>query len=711
VLPFSGSEFENILTISPGDAVIVEGKRVLIKASWDKNLSIVPVLQIKEKAGGWISVNWDKRDLSSRQYNISRLKNEIRYRLKYRSMKSRTYHLKMRNYPQFKDIRFSVKSPAYLKTANKIYSYIPARLKVLEGSEIIIKAKADKRASKIILHSKSASNNKKINFQKNNKNDFVMVLEAYEAMNLEFEIIADDSLANPQKILQQLNIIKDKPPIADILSPLFEVEMPSGGGIKIVYHLKDDFGLSSARLRSEIRFKGKRDRSYDSLRELHDFKGKNIKEFVGDTYVFFPKFRSDARAYFYLRVFDSFPSATGFRWTESLPVKVKIKNFYKNHIEAMDALDKMKHNFTEMLKEEEKAATNLVRSSSSFKTSNFTKRWQKFKNNSAKALSSLKADPYFNAGLKNEYEMLHEDIMYMAQVRAKNIIREFQGGTLKKAVAAQKSMPSFLKRGLKTMKKIMNNQAAKDFEFKAEDWENSLSKIDKALSQAVKGKADKKLWADLSEIMKSLAGEIGAMSKILERQKYKDSFGEKKRFQIPINKASSLAGKLQEALKNRNLKEALSAAKALLEEIRKTSRVFSEYSDFMASRQGGEKLKKLKKIKELWADLRDKEQETFTKNTAFTDTLVGGINIKRKKVLERLRASAAKIIKIASNPVLKSNLPTIKFSNTKMEGIKNILEWRASLESNIEILKKTEPQSKYPNIKELMSEINFNIAL
>lgn len=714
LLPFSGDEFENILTISPGNKIVVKNKSVSINISWKKKINIVPVLQIKEKDSDWTSVNWDKRNLFEREYNILHLKNDIRYRLKYRSMKSRTYQLKVRNYPQLKDISFIVKRPSYLMGVKSEYSYIPAEIAVLEGSEILIKASSFIRASKIVLHIKSASSNRKINFLKNRKNNFLIAMKTYENMNLEFEIMADDGLSNPQKIFQKLSIIKDLAPSTDILSPLFEVEMPSGGGIKIIYQAKDDFGLSGISLRSEIRFKGKVDRRYDSLKELKVFRGKEIREFIGETYVFFPNFAQDFESWFYLRAFDSFPAKNegARRWTESAPVKVKIKNFYKNHIEALNNLNNVKRNFSQMLKAEEKAAFNLSKSSASFKPDNYLKRWRKFKKLSARALSTLNRDPYFNAGLKNEYEMLQEDIAYMSQVRAKKITQEFNGRAYQKAASSQKSMNSFLKKGLKKMNEILSSQRAKDLEFKAEDWENSLSKINKALSQVTEGKVDEKLWNDLSKIMKSLAQEMAAMAKVLTSQKYEDSFGKKKRFQIPIGKASGLADKLQKALKNRNLKEALKAAKDLLEEIRKTRQVFGEYSDFMAAMQGSDKkIKKLRKIKELWDELRDAEEETFSKNTVFMDKLVSKVNLKRKEALTQLKKSRIKIREIRLSPDIKK-IEGLKFKfKVSLNKSADIAEWRKSLKDNLKALKKVSSGDKPSNIKNLMEELNFSIVL
>ena len=711
VLPFSGDEFENILTISPQNATVVENESVLIKVSWKKKLNIIPVLQIKEKGGGWVSVNWDNENLFDREYNIFRLKNAIRYRLKYRSMKSRVYRLKVRKYPQIKDIRFIVNRPDYFANKKNIYSYIPARISVLEGSEILFKAASSERASEIVLRIKSASDYKKINLLKNGKDNFLAAISVYENMNLEFEMLADDGLMNPQKIFQKLDIIKDLPPSADILSPLFEIEMPSGGGIKIVYHAKDDFGLSGISLRSEIRFKGKADKKHDVLKELKVFGRKNIKEFIGDTYVFFPNLASDADAdaWFYLRVFDDFPAGgSDFRWTESAPVKVKIKNFYKNHIKALAGLSEMKSNFARMLKAEKKEAFNISQGSASFKASDFLKRWKKFKNLSKEALSNLNRDPYFNAGLKNEYETLHEDISHMSEVRAKKVVQEFNGRNYEKAAGAQESMTSFLKRGLNKMDELLKAQTAKDFEFKAEDWEHSLSKIEKALSRESSGKPDEKLWEDLSKIMKSLAQEMGSLGKMLGNREYRESFGEKKRFQIPIDKALSLADKLRKALKSRNLKEALSAAKALLEEIRKTRRVFSEYSDFVSSMQGGAgKMKKLKEIKKLWDELRDNEEETFSKNTVFTDELVSKINLKRKEVLKQLIELSTQI-QTSSTTGVEINFIG-ELSATPV--VEEVIKWREGLKRNIGVLKKESELLKNSEIKKLMEEMNFSLVL
>ncbi len=745
LLPFLASEFESMLTISPQNAVIVENESVLIKVAWEKNLSLVPVLQIKEKDSGWVSVNWDNKNLFDCQYHIQHLKNDIRYRLKYRSMKSLEYLLKVRYYPQIKDLNFTVKRPVYLKGEKNIYSYIPAQTAILQGSEILIKAEASKGASKIILYMKSASNDRKINFLKDKNGNFHMAFKVYEAMSLEFEIFADDGLINSRKIFQELNIIKDLPPVADILSPLFEVEMPSGGGIKIIYQAKDDFGLSKISLRSEIRFKGRVAEEYNSLKKLKIFeampgavtrtmsikaaeampgavlggyghqaaRGKNIKEFIGETYVFFPNFIEDFDMYFYLRVFDAFPGHRGdLRWTESLPVKVKIKNFYKNHIEALRKLSEVKNSFLQMLKIEEKAAGTLSQISGSFRTSDFLKRWEKLKKLSEKAFASLNQDPYFNAGLKNEYEMLQEDIDYMARVRAQKAVQEFKGQYYKKAAATQKSMTSFLKRGLLKMDDILNSQTAKDFEFKAEDWENSLSKIDKALFQGTQGKVDKELWNDLSEIMENLALEMNSMRKMLSRQKYKDSFGKKKRFQIPMNKASGLADKLQEALKNRNLKEALAVAKALLEEIKKTRQVFGEYSEFVASMQGNDKkIKKLQKIKDLWRELRDKQEETFSKNTVFMDDIVPEINRKKESVIWQLSKSFIKIKKMGLKPEIR-NMKGLKFNSAlSFNKVKDIIVWRNTLKSNLDILKKTILTEENIDKQSLMAEMNFSINL
>ncbi|MBU2530088.1 MAG: hypothetical protein KKD35_03515, partial [Elusimicrobia bacterium] len=167
VLPFSSDEFENILTISPQNKTIVENESVLIKVSSGKKLGSVPVLQLKEKGGGWISAPWDNQSLFDCSYNILNLKNDINYRLKYHSMKSREYQLKVRKYPQVKDISFVVRPPAYLKGKSNSYSYIPTQVSALEASTILVSANSSQRASKFVVRAKSVSNDRKINFLKN----------------------------------------------------------------------------------------------------------------------------------------------------------------------------------------------------------------------------------------------------------------------------------------------------------------------------------------------------------------------------------------------------------------------------------------------------------------------------------------------------------------------------------------------------------------
>ncbi|MCK5582702.1 MAG: hypothetical protein KAI33_02870, partial [Elusimicrobiales bacterium] len=285
---------------------------------------------------------------------------------------------------------------------------------------------------------------------------------------------------------------------------------------------------------------------------------------------------------------------------------------------------------------------------------------------------------------------------------------EFNGRNYEKAAGAQESMTSFLKRGLNKMDELLKAQTAKDFEFKAEDWEHSLSKIEKALSRESSGKPDEKLWEDLSKIMKSLAQEMGSLGKMLGNREYRESFGEKKRFQIPIDKALSLADKLRKALKSRNLKEALSAAKALLEEIRKTRRVFSEYSDFVSSMQGGAgKMKKLKEIKKLWDELRDNEEETFSKNTVFTDELVSKINLKRKEVLKQLIELSTQI-QTSSTTGVEINFIG-ELSATPV--VEEVIKWREGLKRNIGVLKKESELLKNSEIKKLMEEMNFSLVL
>ena len=111
VFPFLGDEIENIMTISPGNATIVEGEGARIKVSWKKNPGLAPVLQIKGEKDPWISVNWDKQSFLSREYGIKKLKSGVSYRLKYRSMASRVYRLTVRPYPRIENINFSVIPP------------------------------------------------------------------------------------------------------------------------------------------------------------------------------------------------------------------------------------------------------------------------------------------------------------------------------------------------------------------------------------------------------------------------------------------------------------------------------------------------------------------------------------------------------------------------------------------------------------------------
>jgi len=128
--------------------------------------------------------------------------------------------------------------------------------------------------------------------------------------------------------------------------------------------------------------------------------------------------------------------------------------------------------------------------------------------------------------------------------------------------------------------------------------------------------------------------------------------------------------------------------------------------------QGNDKkMEKLQKIKELWNELRDKEEEVFSENTVFIDRLMPKINMARKEILIQLTKSLVKIREIGLREDLK-NIIGLKLNyKVDLNKVEDILIWRQNLKANLKILKEVSQNAKYPSAQNLMDEANFNIIL
>jgi len=188
-------------------------------------------------------------DTSFKASGIS-LSNDIQYFIKMDGFKSQVYTANVQLRPRFDLLSARITPPAYTELQPLTITYPFSAVRGYEGSTITIQGSLNKEISRLVLKSTRQDTT---NIPVNAKGKFKVDLPMQQTDTLSFNIEDKSGLQNKNPFSFTLNPIQDEYPYVSINKPEGQLSMVEPDTVPVIYEASDDFGLTSAALKINVK--------------------------------------------------------------------------------------------------------------------------------------------------------------------------------------------------------------------------------------------------------------------------------------------------------------------------------------------------------------------------------------------------------------------------------------------------------------------------
>ncbi|MCA9072620.1 MAG: hypothetical protein KDA84_27040, partial [Planctomycetaceae bacterium] len=182
-----------------------------------------------------------------------RVNESFQYQLVAGDGRTAWHHVTALDYPRLDEIRFTVIPPAYLKREVYEKSWIPSRVKVVQGSRLLLVMKPDmplERFDVKLAHEPVDGDpiQESLALKPGKNGSYRFELPLVENLSIEPLLQSVDGLANENRQLCRIEVIPDVAPIARVITPNDETAVADDDVVKIEFEAHDDHGIETAEL-------------------------------------------------------------------------------------------------------------------------------------------------------------------------------------------------------------------------------------------------------------------------------------------------------------------------------------------------------------------------------------------------------------------------------------------------------------------------------
>ncbi|MFA6583565.1 MAG: DUF4175 family protein [Elusimicrobiaceae bacterium] len=615
VLPFRNLPAETYFDIRPGDAVLPRVSAVVITARDKTGFQRTPGLEVRSGTGPWLPARWNA-GADALSYSVPRLNEPVYYRLAWQDLKSRIYSLVPRDYPAFSVISARIQPPAYtarppLELAGGYAS------DVLSGSKIEFEGTCKEPLSSAVLAMDEGQGKiTRTAMRKNISGKYSASIMAERDADYWFELVSQDGWLDPEPVKNRIGVLADEPPFAAILSPSYETQAGPGEVVPVVYEVSDDIGVAAVDLVYETALDGKMIAGLSGFRRVKSFPVPGPVRKLGDTAFDLSGFPDGAEVKISIRAQDRNKGVS-----QSEPSVIIVRDYAAKHAETELGLFKLE-NMMRQLADEYKAESGRLAASSSAVDANSLRlmngQWKEMASAFEELENSAREDALLNEGVKEELSSIKKRQEFLRKTLAPQFEKEAASGD-KNAPQSGRELADELSRMADSMKSQRKFQVYKDLEnnaFDMADQQNSIENVLKDLLKSGGAGATDEEWKQLEKTLGAIQKRLDELNDLIssmpDPRKMKGQ-DERKMHYVPVNSAQDLAGKLMEAIKNRDMKKAAELARQLSEQLDKMRKVFDEAAqDFAGSEMTSESQEISEKLQARLEDLVDRQSKALS---------------------------------------------------------------------------------------------------
>lgn len=655
-------------------------------------------LYYKEKQNSdFQPISLKKIHSSKFQHLFSSVHNDFQFYIGNDLYKSEIYDVNVIKRPYIQDFEVTIHYPSYTGLpSEKLLSNV-GDFSVLKGSKVEWKLnyKGDIKEAFLQFASKIPFNEQKASKQVFNSESYCI------------QLISNQNLSNIDTVRYQIQVIEDKYPEVQILSPNSEFALPNNGFLPLVYEINDDYGFSSLVLNYRYI------KSNNPSKVSKDFQSKILSKQFSSKFL-----RSEVQLDMFdinmeqgdiieysLTVFDN-DAISGFKSSTSQIHRVNylsVNELYENNEKVQE---KVEENLENSIKDNEKLNDKFDKIQKKLlenktldyeqkkEIQEFVKQQQKiFENiqNLKEDLNEIKQNSQMN-DLYNE-----ETLQKMEQLQ--NLIKEIENSDLKKQLDEllnklnkneenrsikqqmeqiqykQENLQYDLERIQQLYKQLKANQKADEIQKKLED----IKQQQETLNQLTKEKNDKEDLKKIAEKEKELENKMNQLKEDLkELEKLNKEAGKDISDKMEdINKTQKdIQQDLQKSSEHLNQNQKSKASQSQQNATKNMEKMQQQISEMMQEEESDETaenyeslrnlLKNLLKLSFNQEDLRDK-----TKKLKYNDPLLKKYLVEQKKlrdnmemVKDSLQELAKRVFQIKKYVTDEVNIINLHMDNT-----------------------------------------------
>ena len=236
--------------VDPGDTLIEQGSRFYVTANFDGPKPDRVVLSFRTL------VEEEFRLMPMEETTPGTFVSEsieafsdLMYYVRMDEFRSDTFSVETSQIPRFRELVVETIPPGYTNLETQTHTYPFSRIEIPEGSEINIRAKANKDLTDVIMKRRTESN---IELANDSLQIWNTTFQLAESDSIRFSLKDADGLANRNPFGFTISAIKDQYPSVRITRPELVVQKLNPESLSVSFEARDDYGFSSIHLRYEV---------------------------------------------------------------------------------------------------------------------------------------------------------------------------------------------------------------------------------------------------------------------------------------------------------------------------------------------------------------------------------------------------------------------------------------------------------------------------
>lgn len=609
--------------VFPKDIKVHYKKDCEIKVIVDKSYEFyIPVLFIKTKySDKFVKVNFDyvERFLNRKiyKYKINSVEEKIFYKIKFRGVNTKTFIIEPILYPEISELKIFVSPPEY--TGLKSYEIDSFNAtKYFYNSKVKFTGVTNKEIKKICLL--FSDDRKKLLTLDKDKKHFYGEFQTTKDVELWFEINDVGDLHNVESIKYKINILEDKHPKIELISPQDEIVVEPTAKIPLVFYCEDDISLSKVELEYYINDDIVKDKKRIKIKEYKPITKEGLEEFFFDLSKI--KVNLGETINYYLIVYDNNPYKNQYNITTLR--KIEIFSYEKQHKNLLQQIEEFNKKSLDLLSKEIELLEVLSNSklnvdglknliSKHLKTRDDFNRLQEMISSIVKDMT---ADPYTSFDTYIEFKNIENLVKELNNEILRELVNELENNNLSRAKNLQNQIIDSLGRITNLSQEIVkkqNMQNITEMSKNVKDYGKEILDILKNSTENLSQEERIKLNNLLKEIEDKLK-KINDLMKNIPQNLPNEFVNQRDIRNLDFISPMDLIQNIISAVEKNDLSLATNLAESLLSQLDKIAKTLAEISNDITASQTSYLDKELQNLIDNLDEIIKKEDEVY-KNT------------------------------------------------------------------------------------------------